>query len=165
MEESFEFFKKEFQFVGKHAKMVEELWVSNDYGHTYFKRLMDLYIVAAVIGFRVDRKAEEDYSQINPKSIFAEQMLKAKPDLDYIMQMMIMLEHKEHTSNEEAVKIAFRGASSKAEYDYYQNMFNSYVRGGVEELYERLIIKSDDADTFYDDKTARLMGVLERFEP
>lgn len=162
----YEFFKKEFQFYGKHARMAGELWVSNDYEHTYFKRLIDLYIVAAVVGFRVDRKAETDYSPVDPKSIFAEQMLHAKEDLDFIMQMMIMLDNKGSMTEEEAVKKAFRGAATKEEFDYYQEMFNSYVRGGVEELYERLVIrKAEPEDGFYDNKTANLMMVMERFAP
>jgi hypothetical protein len=43
-------------------------------------------------------------------------------------------------------------------------MFHDYVRGGVEELYERLIIQKAEPDSeFYDNKTANLMSVLERF--
>lgn len=163
---AYEFFKKEFQFYGKHARMAGELWVQNDYEHTYFKRLIDLYVVAAVVGFRVDRKAEIDYSPVDSKSVFPEQMLKAKEDLDFIMQMMIMLEYKDKMPEEEAVKKAFRGASTREEFDTYQEMFNSYVRGGVEELYERLVVrKSEPEDEFYDNKTANLMTVLERFAP
>lgn len=160
----YEFFKKEFQFSGRHAKMAGELWVSNDYEHTYFKRLIDLYLMAAVVGFRVDRKAPADYSPVAPKSIFTEQMLRAKEDLDFIMQMMIMLENKGSMTAEEAVKKAFRGAASKEEFDYYQEMFHSYVRGGLEELYERLVIrKAEPDDGFYENKTANLMMLLERF--
>ena len=40
----FEFFKKEFEFKGKHAKMAQELWVRDDTERTYFKRLIDLYV-------------------------------------------------------------------------------------------------------------------------
>ena len=83
---SFEFFKKEFEFRGKHARMAGELWIQNDYGRTYFRRLIDLYITAAVIGFRVDRKAKADYAPNESKSIFPEQMIGAKEDLDFIKQ-------------------------------------------------------------------------------
>lgn len=166
MMENYEFFKKEFEFKGKHARMAEELWVSNDYEHTYFKRLIDLYLLAAVVGFRMGRKAEEDDSPFAPKSIFPEQMIREKENLDFILQMMIMLDSKENISDEEKVKKAFRGASAKEEFEAIQNMFHSYVRGGVEELYERLVIRqSDTDDTYYDGKTANLMVLLERFVP
>lgn len=162
----YDFFKKEFEFRGKHAKMASELWVVNNYNNTYFKRLIDLYIAAAVVGFRVDRRVEEDYSPIEPKSIFPEQMLKAKEELDFLMQIMIMLDEKGKNSAEESVKKAFRGAANKEEYEEMKNRFHSYVRGGVEELYERLVIrKPDSEDTYYEEKTANLMALLERFGP
>jgi len=163
---TYEFFKREFEFRGKHARMAGELWVQNDYEHTYFRRLIDVYIIAAVVGFRVDRRAEADYSPIEPKSIFPEQMIGAKEDLDFIMQMIMMLDNADELSPEESVKKAFRGVETKEEFEYYRDLFNSYVRGGVEELYERLIIRKSEVDEeFYDEKTANLMMLLERFEP
>ena len=144
--------------------MAGELWVKGDYEHTYFRRLIDLYMVAAVVGFRVDRKAKEDFSPFGTKSILAEQIINAKEELDFIMQMMIMLDAKESMPAEEAVKKAFRGAETEEEFQAYQSMFHDYVRGGVEELYERLIIQKAEPDSeFYDNKTANLMSVLERF--
>lgn len=160
----YEFFKKEFEFRGKHARMVSEIWSLNDYEHTYFKRLIDLFIAASVIGFRVGRSAQEEYSPYEPKSIFPEQMIKVKEDLDFIMQMMIMLEHGGELSNEECVKLAFQGAETEEEYRRYLDMFHGYVRGGVEEIYERLVIrKAEPDDKFHDNKTANLMALLDRF--
>ena len=113
----FEFFKKEFEFKGKHAKMAQELWVRDDTERTYFKRLIDLYVAAAIVGFRVDRKAEEDYSPFETSSIFPEQMLKEKENLDFILQMMIMLNYRGTLTDEECVKKAFQGAQTKEEFE------------------------------------------------
>lgn len=163
---SYEFFKAEYKFRGKHAKMVGELWYLNDYEHTYFKRLVDIIPLAAVIGFRLNRKAPEDYAPIETHTVFMQQMLNVKDDLDFLMQMMIMLEHQQDMSREQAVKQAFRGAQTKEEFERYQDMFDSYVRGGIEELYECLVLrKADSDDAFYEDKTANLMVLLERFAP
>lgn len=161
---AFEFFKKEFEFRGKHARMAGELWVPNDYEHTYFRRLIDLYLTAAVIGFRVDRKAEADYAPNESKSIFPEQMMGAKEDLDFIMQMIMILENRAGMSPEDSVKKAFRGAETQEEFEYYRDLFNSYVRGGLEELYERLVLRKAEVDEeFYDEKTANTMALMERF--
>ncbi len=163
---SYEFFKSEYKFRGKHAKMVGELCYLNDYEHTYFKRLVDIIPVAAIIGFRMNRKAAEDYAPVETKTVFLQQMLHVKEDLDFIMQMMMILEHAEKLPQEQAVKAAFRGAETKEEFERYQQMFDAYVRGGVEELYERLIIrKADGDDLFYENKTANLMTLVERFAP
>ena len=46
----------------------------------------------------------------------------------------------------------------------YKKMFNDYVRGGVEELYEQLIIrKADPDDRFHDNRTANLMALMTRY--
>ena len=36
----FEFFKKQFEFKGKHSRMVSELCVANDFEHTFFEGLL-----------------------------------------------------------------------------------------------------------------------------
>lgn len=163
---SYEFFKSDYKFYGKHARMVSELCYLNDYQHTYFKRLVDIIPMAAVIGFRLDRKAEADYAPVETKTVFLQQMLNVKENLDFILQMMIMLENAQQIPQEEAVKKAFRGAETKEEFEQYQDMFDSYVRGGIEELYERLVVrKADSDDDFYENKTANLMVLLERFAP
>lgn len=160
----YEFFKKEFEFRGKHARMAGELCILNDYEHTYFRRVIDVYVLAAIVGFRLDRKAEVDISPNESKSIFPEQMIGAKEDLDFIMQMMMILENRERLSAEESVKKAFKGVETKEEFEYYRNLFHSYVRGGVEELYERLVLRKGEVEEeFYDEKTANLMALLERF--
>lgn len=161
---NYEHFKTEYKFRGRHARMVGELWQSNNYEHTYFKRLMDIIPLAAVIGFRMNRRAQEDYSPIEPKTVFLQQMLDLKEELDFLMQMMIILDAAQELPKEDAVNRAFRGAETKEEFECCKEMFDSYVRGGVEELYERLIVrKADSDDDFYDNKTANLMALLERF--
>ena len=120
---TYEFFKKQFEFKGKHAKMVQEMWVQNDVNKSYFKRLIDLYTFAPIIGFKMGRKAKEDSSPFEPKSIFAEQMIRQKEDLDFILQMILMLEYEDSLSEEECIKIAFRGAESEEEFKKYNDLF------------------------------------------
>lgn len=162
----FEFFKKQFEFKGKHSRMVSELCVANDFENTFFRRVIDVYVFAAIIGIRLDRKASEDYSPVETKSIFPEQMINAKEDLDFIMQMMIMLDSCSGTTAEDRVREAFRGAQTKEEYDRLMGIFNDYVRGGVEELYERLVVRKPDSDDgYYDERTANLMALYDRLVP
>ena len=78
--------------------------------------------------------------------------------------MMIMLNYRGTLTDEECVKKAFQGAQTKEEFEQYKKMFNDYVRGGVEELYEQLIIrKADPDDKFRDNRTANLMALMERY--
>ena len=96
-----EYFRKEFQFTGKHARMAGELWIQNDSRNSYFRRLIDLYILAPIIGFRLNRKAEADHSDGDTKSIFPEQILKERDKLEFIMQMILMLRSEERRVGKE----------------------------------------------------------------
>lgn len=50
---TFEYFKvDEMFFVGKHRDYVDQLWTLNKIQESYFKRLVDLYAIAAIIGLR-----------------------------------------------------------------------------------------------------------------
>lgn len=164
----YELFKKEFQFTGRHARMVEEMWDKNDAEHSYFTRLIDLYITAAVIGFRTGNKVCVDYSDISPKSVFPEQLIGAKEDLDFILQMMLIIENQDlHTDNnrteEDYIKKAFKEIESREEYEYYQNYFNDYVRGGVEVLYDMLIVRTPEPEEAYDRKSANILALLKKY--
>jgi hypothetical protein len=54
---TYEYFKvDEMFFVGKHREYVERLWTLNKIQESYFRRLVDLYAIAAIIGLRTGRK-------------------------------------------------------------------------------------------------------------
>lgn len=167
MREEFEFFKKAVEITGKHSAMAAELWRRDEPDKSYFKRLIDLYILAPVIGFRMNRKAEEDRSDVGNRSIYLDQILKEKDKLDTIMQTIILLEYAEGRNQDEYKEIvnkSFRGAETKEEYDMYNKLFHDYMRGGIEYMYEKLIVQKPDLDGEYHDEMATsLMEFARRF--
>ena len=50
MDEKLEYFRETIVITGKHARYVDELWSQNDIHNSYFKRLIDLYLIAPIIG-------------------------------------------------------------------------------------------------------------------
>ena len=88
--ENYKFFNDPYKFSGKHARMVSELWSLNDYEHSYFKRLIDIYIVAAILGFRIDRKAKRDYAPVEQRTVFGEE-LKQKKSSNAIMNCLNLI--------------------------------------------------------------------------
>ena len=132
---------------------------------TYFKRLIDLYVAVSYCWVSCRQKGRGRYSPFETSSIFPGQMLKEKENLDFILQMMINAELQRNTDEmKKCVKKAFQGAQTKEEFEQYKKMFNDYVRGGVEELYEQLIIrKADPDDRFHDNRTANLMALMTRY--
>ena len=163
-EQKMEYFRKEFQFTGKHARMAGELWVLNDSKNSYFRRLIDLYILAPIIGFRLNRKAEADNSDGDTKSVFPEQILKERDKLEFIMQMILMLEYTDEKDYKSCVNLAFREPETVEAFQRYNKLFHDYVRGGVEELYERLVVRRSELDEAYkEEKSANIVALLERF--
>lgn len=160
----YELFKKEFEFTGKHARMVSELWVRDDPEHSFFTRLIDLYVAAAVVGFRAGHSVGAEYSNVEPKSIFPEQMIKAKEDLEFILQMMLLLENEDKGREDENIKRAFKGIDTKEELDSVQKYFNDYVRGGVERLYDMLVVRNPEPDEPFDRKAANMAAMLEKMK-
>lgn len=163
MQQTYEFFRKEFEFHGKHARMADELCSIKDIENNYFKRVIDIYLLAAIVGFRFDRRAKVDYSSADTKSIFPEVMNKEKENLDFIMQIILMLDNVKSMNSKESVIQAFKGALTKEQYIEYETKFNDYVRGGLEEIYESLIVRKPEIDEGYaDEKTANMMMLLKR---
>ena len=57
----YEFFKvDEMFFYGKHRDYVDKLWTQGKIQESYFKRLVDLYAIAAIVGLKAKRKSPED---------------------------------------------------------------------------------------------------------
>ena len=80
--------------------------------------------------------------------------------------MMLLLEPAGQGIHEECIRRAFKGVETEEEFKRYNELFESYMLGGVEELYERLVLQKEEIDTDYsDDKTANLMMLFERFAP
>lgn len=65
---SYEYFKiDEMFFVGKHRDYVDKLWKLNTIQESYFKRLVDLYAIAAIVGLKTGRKSQEERDESDIK--------------------------------------------------------------------------------------------------
>ncbi|MBM7700985.1 hypothetical protein [Kurthia huakuii] len=132
-------FDKNIIIEGKHATFLEELD-----NQSFFGRIIDIYMCAAVVGFRYNRRSKVDKSGIyknQKKSIFAEQVLKESSNLTFIYRLIMLLHEQDILSLEERTKRAFKHDSSQELNELHaENMkiFDSYVFGGIEVLYEKL---------------------------
>jgi hypothetical protein len=168
--ESLEYFTKQYEFRGKHARMVLEMRKGHESlqatGQDLFERHIDILILAPLIGFRCNRRSDVDMKddQVSA-SIFPEQLLREKDKLEFIMQMILLLDDSDGLSLEDRVNRAFRGASNSQEYDANWRLFNQYVLGGVEVLYEKLVVGTSHLDSLYSDKRiGNVMSLVDEFE-
>ena len=105
-------FDKEYSFKGTHAEKVNKLTAKFDDKNQLFKRNLDVYMMAPIVGF-----------------------------------LFQLLDKKNAESVDERVDKAFRQFNSpQAEND--EKLFDQYVLGGVDILYEKLIESATSTEDY-----------------
>lgn len=152
-------FDKEYSFRGKHCEYVVKLTASyDDKGHKLFNTNYDVYAIAPIIGFLYQRKAELDKSGETTK-IFPDKLMKEHANLMFNYRLIMLLDEKNEADFNERVNKAFRYyGQSKATSD--EELYEEYVRGGVEVLYEKLIQPANSAE----DYLKNLYDFMEEFD-
>jgi hypothetical protein len=139
-------FNKEYIFKGKHASYVTKL-VDNK-AAALFKRNIDVYLLAPIIGKYYNRTSIEDKEAVNTTKIFAEVIIKEQLKLEFIYRVIMLLHGNE--SSEEKIKRSFHDDNNEEKMKLNMEIFHSYVLGGVEVLYEKLLEDAVDQDDFLD---------------
>lgn len=142
-------FDKQFRFTGTHADKVAALLNEiDDTGASLFDSAMRLYLTAAKVGFIYKQKGEKNSNSQVPgfdKSIFAEQMLKIQEECKWILRMILLLDESYEPDKEKRLDKAFRELG-KDENDL--KLFERYMLGGVDVLYEKLIKDTTSSTDF-----------------
>ena len=142
-------FDKEYRFRGKHADMVKRL--TNSLGSNVSGKLFatnyDVYAAAPLIGYLFNRKASLDKSMDSEPKIFADKMMNESEDLKYNYRLLMLLIHKDLDSEERA-RIAFKLDNNDEERKQYDELYDDYVRGGVEVIYEHIFEDANDVDGY-----------------
>lgn len=160
-------FDREYVFRGKHAEMVDRLKakLSDEIGTGLFDTTYDIYRIAPIIGWIYNRKSVVDKTDKTSK-IFGDKMMNEKDDLLFNYRLLMMLSNK-NVVDEEVINIAFRLDDKDDERKEYDDLYNSYVLGGLEEMYERIFGEGDSTDDyimnmfdFVNDLNMRLYGAV-----
>ena len=158
----YEYFKlDEFYIRGRLKDLVDKMWVQNKKTESYFRALIDIYAISAVIGLKTGRRLEEESSE-EKRTVQLKQISDYIQILKPIMQLVLMLDTSRGLSEEDRIQSAFRNPESKEEYDANMNLFNSYARGGIEYLYDQLVtrIRNDETDFFDDIRLNNMIALL-----
>lgn len=159
----YEYFKvDEMFFVGKHRDYVDQLWTLNKIQESFFKRLVDLYAIAAIVGLKTKRKSPEqrDDSDIK-RTVQMKQLNENYQTLLPIMRLVLIMDDSRNMSLEERLESAFMIPEDEETYKSNMELFNSYARGGIEYLYEKLVLKTSDIDDDYTDyKISNIVSLI-----
>lgn len=149
----YEYFKvDEMFFVGKHKDYVDKLWTQGKIQESYFRYLVDLYAIAAIVGLKAKRRSPEEKDESDTKrTVQMKQLNENYQTLLPIMRMILIMDDSRNMTFEEKLENAFLIPEDEATYKANMELFNSYARGGIEYLYEHLVLRAPDVDEDYTD--------------
>ncbi len=142
-------FDKEYLFRGKHAEMVKKMTspLGANTKAKIFETNNDIYAVAPIIGFLYGRKAEVDRSNNDSTKIFDAKMMSESENLKFKYRLLMLLANKTKDS-EEKQRIVFKLDNDDDSRQEYDKLYNEYVLGGVEVLYEKIMENATNVDEF-----------------
>ena len=115
----YEYFRENSEVLSvKYADYAVVLWKQNDIKNSYFKRLIDLYTVAAAIGIRIKRRAAEDSSSDNKRTIQMDQLMLNLSTLQPLMRIMLIVNDSLSLTLEEKLDSAFHLPEIEEVYKY-----------------------------------------------
>lgn len=137
-------FESDYTIYGKHATYIK--YLVND--AKAFKRYIDVYMAGAALGLLYERKGEQSDSADRAR-IYADAFNTEHVKCNELFRLVVLSDTSEAWTPEERVNICFRYrdkldpdavlATSEEEVATMQNatsLFNAYVLGGIEILYD-----------------------------
>lgn len=130
-------FDKEFEFEGKHATYCRAL--KEEIG--LFTTFREAYMISAIVGFLYGSKAIKDsIEKVQPASILPSELAKQRSNLRNIYRYIMLLEETPGFSIEDYKSRTFKDDSEDEDPEKIKKnmeIFNSYVLGGIEILYDK----------------------------
>ena len=153
-------FQGQYRFFGTHADRVKRLTAEFDTSrHKLFGTVHEVFQLAPIVGFLFKRKAELNRDIPGDISIFDAEMSRHKDVFQFNYQLIMLLDEEHESDFDFRVDKAFKDyGTEKAKPD--EDLYESYVRGGVDVLYEKLIEPSNAPD----DYTKNLYEFMEDLE-
>lgn len=149
-------FDRDYQLRGKHATYAKHLRDTAG----VFKRHIDIYMIGAIMGFLHGRQVPEDTTTKDDVMMFADVFIREKMKCEFIYRMLMLLDETTDLILEQRADRAFRDDTDVQAMITNMDLFNSYVRGGIEYLYEKF---SDDCVT-RDDYINKVYEIVDRFK-
>lgn len=157
-------FDKQYRFRGRHAVRVDKLTgvFDSDSKAKLFDRNVDVYTNAPLVGFLYGRRAEIDNeknpetNQVYNQNVMGDRVIYSQEELTFSFRLIMLLDKDYEPDEDKRIDKAFRHMGDDPA---DEERFNSYVRGGVDVLYEKLIEGASSLDDFI----SRLYDFIEEF--
>lgn len=158
-------FDKQYRFRGRHAVRVDELTsiFDSDSKAKLFERNVDVYANAPLVGFLYGRTAKPDdtrnpeTNQVFNQNVMGDRVIYSQEELLFNFRLIMLLDKEYEPDEDVRINKAFR---HMGEDPADEARFDSYVRGGVDVLYEKLIEGVSSPDEY----VMRLYDFVEEFQ-
>lgn len=157
-------FDKQYRFRGRHAVRVDKLTgvFDSDSKAKLFDRNVDVYTNAPLVGFLYGRRAEIDNeknpetNQVYNQNVMGDRVIYSQEELTFNFRLIMLLDKDYEPDEDKRIDKAFRHMGDDPA---DEERFDSYVQGGVDVLYEKLIEGASSPDDFI----SRLYDFIEEF--
>ena len=158
-------FDKQYRFKGRHAVRVDKLTGVFDTVSKakLFERNVDVYTNAPLVGFLYGRLADLDdeknpeTGQVYNQNVMGDRVIYSQEELMFNFRLIMLLDARYEPDIKERINKSFRHMGDDPA---DEERFDSYVRGGVDVLYEKLIEGANEPN----DYITRLYEFLEEFQ-
>ena len=154
-------FLKDYLFKGiqqQQAKMLSDFFIDDSSKSKIFNSTAELFMAAALVGCYNNKKVKPDKGET--RRIMNEQLTSRYDDLMYIYRL-VMLTNESVEKSTDRINNAFRNLDDDKNWD----LFEEYVLGGLQVLYENFFPNNDSAEkNNYDDYFDNLYAMLKVFK-
>ena len=146
-------FDKHYRFKGRHALRVDQLTgVFDELSKAkLIDRNVDVYANAPLIGFLYGRTADLDDTknletgQVYNQNVMGDRVIYSGDELQYNFWLIMLLDANYEPDEEKRIDKAFRHYGQDPT---DEERFDSYVRGGIDVLYEKLVEGESTPEAF-----------------
>ncbi len=161
-------FDKQYRFKGRHALRVDKLTgvFDTESRAQLFGRNVDIYTNAPLVGFLYGRRAEldetknQETNQVYNQNVMGDRVIYSSEELMFNYRLIMLLDTEYESDEDKRIDKAFR---HMGEDPADEERFDSYVRGGVDVLYENLIDGATEPDKYIEKLHEFVRDFYERF--
>lgn len=147
------FEKSNYVFYGKHGDIISKLTneIDEESHFKIFKRNVDVLFIAPIVGYLWNRRSQKDGNAVDSddnKKINYEQLQTNKDIINFNYQLIMLLHDKNKIDDKERINRAFRYGPKEPKRVECDQIYESYILGGLEVLREKILDNSVTVDDY-----------------
>ncbi len=120
-----------------------------------FERMIDVYMTAAIVGANFGLLRDDENTGSDTAKLFADVVNREQDNLISIFRIVMLVDNSTSLSADEKIRRAFKTPDTPEN----MKLFNAYVRGGIEWLYEQFTFGATTKEEYL----AKIYEIVESF--